>query len=392
MRIYVGVLVLILIGIVAIDLNKPKEIDWRPTFGVHDKIPFGLYVLDQEIGQLTKDSVEKIVVTPYEYFDPLYDYDTLVNTYSVSGNFIDIAEGNNLDALSLKEIFYFVGHGNTALLSMKSYPAALLDSLDLQMQFDYKFSDSVAVWLANPAFSDSRYFIREGAGNSYFTAFDTLNSTVLGYQQTAEKNVNFIKVPYRDGYFLLHTQPASFTNFYLLKETQSEYAAGIMSYLPPGRTFWYAKDALAQRSGSMLRFILDQPALAAAWYLFLAGMLVFIIFHAKRKQRVVPVIQPLTNTTVEFTKTVSNLYYQEGDYDTVIDKKIIYFLEKTRNEFLLDTSKLNEEFARKYAQKSGKDLSLIKSALNKINSYRNSRHISIEADLIEINNAIEKII
>src|SRR5690606_18183480 len=157
-------------------------------------------------------------------------------------------------------------------------------------------------------------------------------------------------------------------------------------------TFWYAKDALAQRSGSMLRFILDQPALASAWYLFLAGMLVFIIFHAKRKQRVVPVIQPLTNTTVEFTKTVSNLYYQEGDYDTVIDKKIIYFLEKTRNEFLLDTSKLNEEFARKYAQKSGKDLSLIKSALNKINSYRNNRHISIEADLIEINNAIEKII
>ncbi len=393
LRIYIGLMMLIFAAIIIIDLNKPKEIDWRPTFSTNDKIPFGLYILDQEIEGLLHNSIEKIAVTPYEYFDPLYDYDTIVNTYSVSGNFVDISEKDNLDQMSLSEVFYYVGHGNTALLSMKSYPAALLDSLQLQMEFDYRFTDSVAVWQANPAFGGKRYYLREGVGNGYFTKVDTLNTTILGYQHAGEQGVNFVKVGYRKGHFLLHTQPAAFTNFYLLKDNHASYAAGVLSYLPEEKTFWYTKDSAAeQRSRSMLRYILDQPALASAWFLFLGGMLVFILFNAKRKQRVVPVIKPLTNTTVEFTKTIANLYHQEQDYDAVIEKKIIYFLEKIRNEYLLDTTKLDEEFARKYAQKSGKDPALVKAALNRINSYRNSRHISIEADLIEINNAIEKII
>ena len=53
-----------------------------------------------------------------------------------------------------------------------------------------------------------------------------------------------------------------------------------------------------------------------------------MIFNAKRRQRVVPIINPLPNTTLDFTKTIGNLYYQEGNHQNIVDKKIIYFLEK----------------------------------------------------------------
>lgn len=116
-----------------------------------------------------------------------------------------------------------------------------------------------------------------------------------------------------------------------------------------------------------------------------------MLFNAKRKQRVVPIIKPLENTTVDFAKTIGNLYYQEGDHTTIIDKKIIYLLEKIRNEYLIDTTKLDADFIKKFQQKTGKSHFDIERMVFLINTHRRSPHNSIEDDLININNAIEKI-
>ncbi|WP_244299013.1 hypothetical protein [Flavobacterium nitrogenifigens] len=141
-----------------------------------------------------------------------------------------------------------------------------------------------------------------------------------------------------------------------------------------------------------MRYIWSQPALKSAWYLGLLGILIFMIFNAKRKQRVVPIIKPLQNLTVDFTKTIGNLYYQEGDHTNIIDKKIIYFLEKIRTDYLLDTSKLDDDFITKLHYKTGKDEKDIRDVVQLINDHRNSYHGSLEEDLIKINTAIEKIL
>jgi hypothetical protein len=110
----------------------------------------------------------------------------------------------------------------------------------------------------------------------------------------------------------------------LLKDNHHQYTEKIVSYIPKGQITWLIKGQTGESiSQSPLRFILNQPALKYAWFLFLIGMVFFMIFNAKRKQRVVPIIKPLTNTTVDFTKTIGNLYFQEGDHQNIIDKKII---------------------------------------------------------------------
>jgi hypothetical protein len=191
----------------------------------------------------------------------------------------------------------------------------------------------------------------------------------------------------------LHLQPAAFTNFHLLKANHHEYTEKVLSYIPKGTVFWYIKDQNGEViSDSPMRYILSQPALKWAWYIFLTGMFLFIIFNAKRKQRIVPIIKPLTNTTIDFTKTIGNLYYQEGDHDTIIDKKIIYFLEKIRNDYLIDTTQLDDDFIKKLHHKSGKDLVVIKRAVLLITNHRRSPYNSIEEDLIQINNAIEEVV
>jgi hypothetical protein len=393
LKIYIVLLVLLLVAIVVIDSNRPKPIDWTPTFSLKDKIPYGMYVFDNEIGSLLKgQKIRKFNKTPYEYFDSKFDYDTLVKDYRIKGTFLSISKISNLDDQSITEICSFVDHGNNAFISSEMIPNALLDSLNLKMDSEYKYSDSIYNWVANKKLGNQKYKITEGVNNNYFSKIDTLNTTVLGYQNGDSTRVNFIKVNYKTGTFYLHTQPVAFTNFHLLKGNHHEYAEKVLSYIPKGKVFWCIKDQTGEViSDSPMRYILSQPALKWAWYLFLIGMLIFIFFNAKRKQRVVPIIKPLANTTVDFTKTIGNLYYQEGDHNNIIDKKIIYFLEKVRNEYLIETYRLDDDFIKKLHLKSGKDLDDIKKIVSLINAYRKNNYLSIEDDLLQINNAIEKI-
>lgn len=395
-KIYVAILVFVLALILIADKGKPKPIDWRPTFSVHDKIPYGLFVFDKEIKTLFKGSkIEKIsTVTPYEYLDSKFDDDTLVANYTIKGTFLTIAERNEIDEQSITELFYFVSHGNNAFLSMRSFPEALLDSLNLEVQSNMKYPSNTSTWMANKKVSTKKYAFKQSI-EDYFSKIDTSNTTVLGYQASAKdkKQINFIKVPYKGGYFYLHTQPAAFTNYHLLKGNDYQYAENVLSYLPKGNVFWYTKGQNGESiSGSPLRYIFSQPALKWAYYFSIIGILVFILFNIKRKQRIVPIIKPLNNLTVDFTKTIGNLYYQEGDHTNIIDKKIIYFLEKIRNEYLIDTSKLDEDFIKKLNHKTGKNIEDVRELVRLINEHRKSYHGSLEEDLIRINNAIEKII
>lgn len=393
-KIYIVFLVLIFIAIIFVDANRPRPIDWRPTYSINDKIPFGLYIFDKETPTLLKkNSLKKVTNTIYEYFEPLYNYDSLVNNYSERGTILSISEYSLIDDQSTQELLYFVSHGNSAFLSSKSFSKILMDSLKFETNNEMIFNKEIKFSLANKKLDTKKYNFDIGAGSYYFGKIDTLTTTILGYQESGNnKYANFIKVPHGNGFFYLHTQPAAFTNYHILKENHSEYLEKIVSYIPKGKIFWTIDKINGESvSSSPMRFILSNPALKWAWYLFLIGMVFFMIFNAKRKQRIVPIVKPLQNTTVDFTKTIGNLYYQEGDHQNIINKKIIYFLERVRNEFLIETNTLDENFIKKLHLKTGKNIEDIENVVRLINYQRRSYHQSIEDDLIEINNAIEKI-
>ena len=392
-RTYLIFLVIVLLGIVTLDATAPKPINWTPTYSISDKIPFGLYVFNQELKSILKpDTLTTVNITPYEYFDDLYDYDTLIDTYKTSGTFLSINEASNFDDESVKELLYFTSHGNTVFLSMKSLPQMLLDSLKIDFSSNFEINANNAVWLSNEKLGSEKYNLTEGLGTNYFSKIDTLSTKILGYQGADKAFANFIKVPYKQGNFYLHLQPAAFTNYHLLKNNHFQYAERVLSYVPKGNIYWYTRDLTkGYISKNPMRFIFSQPALKAAWYLFLIGMIVFILFNSKRKQRVVPIVQPLTNTTVEFTKTIGNLYFQEGNHHTMIDKKIIYLLDTIRREYLIDTTVLDDKFIQKLEQKTGKKSEDLKQLFYKINQHRKGNFESVENDLVEINTLIEKI-
>lgn len=391
-KIYGFILFLLFVGIILADINKPKPIDWTLSFGIKDKIPFGLYVFDQEFPKIFKNyKITKITKTPYEFLDPLFDQDSEVQDYTVKGTFVSICNENLIDNESANELLSFASRGNTVFLSSKNFSKTILDSLKIKMKEDFEYQDSIYNWLSNKNFAQKKYNLLEGLGTTYFSKIDTLKTAVLGFQTGDTSRVNFIKVPYYKGNFVLHTQPAAFSNFHLLKKNHAEYAQNLLAYVPKAAIFWYVKDQNGTLiSDSPFRFILSQPALKWAWYLFLIGMLFFMVFNAKRRQRIVPIQKKLSNSTLDFAKTIGNLYFQEGNHRHLIEKKIIYFLEKIRQDYLMETAVLDDFFVRKLAQKSGKNEEIIAKLVAFINQFRKNNFEIVASDLITCNLLIEQ--
>ena len=385
-KIYIFILCLIPIGITIIDANKPKPVNWTPTYSVKDKMPFGLYVLNNEITTFFKKAtITRFGETPYEYLDPKYSYQD--STYTTKGTVLYIDENAAIDDESAQELLYFVSHGNTAFISSTNFPVKFKDSLHFENAYSNIFSDSLHFSLTNK----EEYSYLKGTQNVYFTEFDSINTAILGYQRNDKKDsvANFIRIPHVNGYFYLHSQPAAFTNYYLLKNNNYKYAEQVLSHVEDKNIFWYLEGSRYQIK-SELSYIFSQPALNWAWKIALISLVVFMIFNAKRKQRIIPILEPLKNTTIDFTKTIGNLYFQEGNHQDIINKKIKFFLEKIRNEYFIDTFDLNETFVNRLHQKTGKNKAEIEHIVQLIKKFRNQVESS-DKDLIALNKALEKL-
>ena len=394
-KIYIAILILIFIGIGFVEVNRPKEIDWRPHYTTNKKAPYGLYVLDKEMRKIfPNQKIEKLDKTPYEYFNTFYDYDSSVSDYSIRGSYFSVENNSKLDKESAVELLVYVSRGNEAFLSANSFSKVLLDSLGLTQGSAYGIKDTAKL---SVEFVDSSTYTFDKINYvSYFDSIDTANAGVLGHIQmkledTTIRYVNFVRLAYGDGYIFLHSTPNVFTNYHLLKNNNHRYASAALSFIQNQYPiYWNTNEFEREEKGeNHLRVILEHDSLRWAWYFLWIGFLIYLIFNAKRKQRIIPIIPPVLNTTVDFTKTISNMYFQEGHYKTVIEKRIIYFLERVRSEFHLDTQNLDEKFITKLQLKSGRPKSLIEKIVKKITSRKLNRYLS-ENDLVELNELLEE--
>ena len=341
------------------DFTKPKPIDWRPSFLSSRKSPFGAYILHNELSNLLPNAkITRTKVSPYEYISE--HYDVLDNeednnnklTYFFLNNYINIGKESCEDLLS------FVDIGNTVFMASKNFPNYLADSLHFKTEYNYNTADiEVILELANKKVSRTKYNYKKAVGISYFTELDSANTTVLGYNKEVNaevKHINFVKIKYGNGNFIFNTQPFAFTNYHMLESNHAVYVADCFSYLPDNNILWDERNkAQSEEIKSKLRFILSKPALKYAWFTTLGALLLFMIFRAKRRQRIIPIIEKLPNTSIAFAKTIGNLYYQEGNPKDIINKKITFFLEYLRNTYLLDTQNLNQDFKRRLHHKTG---------------------------------------
>lgn len=372
--------------------------DWNENFKEKEKSPFGTYIVYHEAASLFKNNtVTLLEKNSYDYL--ILDDD---DDDTERKNFICIKnDAYKLDNKGVDELLNFVAKGNHAFLAFNYFKNSLQTKLEFTTNNLDKSVNSIAalkklkgtVFLNDSTFNKTMFHYDRNLRRHYFLEYNEKRTSILGtHEIDGEKVPNFIKIQHGKGAFLLHTNPIAFTNYSLLNENE-HYVANAFSYLPDGTILWdphikssiYAKE---EDKPSIFKFFLEHETLTWFLYISLLGLLLFMLFNAKRKQRPIPVLDPLQNTTVAFTQTIASLYLKEQHHKNLADKKITYFLQKVRRKYLLDTSNLNQDFINTLAAKSGNDLQRTKYLVNTIITLHKKTECS-EEELIVLHKMIK---
>ncbi|CAM3378363.1 DUF4350 domain-containing protein [Aequorivita lipolytica] len=377
-KIFLFCFLLVLAGLVYMEATKPQPVNWFPSYSKKDKIPLGTYVLFD----LLKNSFnEKLVEKDIPPFEVLQN-STLKGTYFFVNNSLDF------DKTELDSLLNWAEKGNTVFVSANYFSDKLLDTLNLETSTEVnveKIGTEPLLKLVNKKFDSQKPFhIKKDLAVRYFSEIDTVSQTVLGVSgayidalEIKEPRVNFIKIPMGEGQFLLHLQPEIFSNYFLLSEENAQHTSQVLAYINDGKTLYWDN---YYKSGkrldiSPLRVLLNNKYFKWAYYFVLIGVLLFIIFEGRRKQRSIPIVQPLTNKTYEYTRTIAGMYLDKKENHLIAQKQIALFMEFVRTRLRVPTEKINERFYKAVAERSGntqEDTLKLFTFIEKVNNQSNT--------------------
>jgi hypothetical protein len=337
--------ILLLLGIVfAIEYRMTKKFVWIPTYSHTDAQPFGCMLFDsvmqaslpngytiskKTIWQMRHDSVftkKKSILKATDDF--IYNSD-------------------------IRDIFGLVEDGHTILLAAKR-----LNYLTDTLQIDYHYNSDFNIsniagrniektelcWTQDSAayrghpLSVSLYnqlipFTLEGNDS---VACDTLIMLMEYNENNEQVDEHPIALSFKwgKGELILVSAPLLFTNYMTISGQGSLMQARLMDRLkqhPVIRMESYVSGT-AQTESSQFYVFLQRPPLRWALYLTVLSLLLFCIFTARRRQRVIPVVQKPQNMNLEFVKLIGSLYWQQHDNPGLLAKKLAYATEEIRRQ------------------------------------------------------------
>lgn len=409
----IGVLVLVLFAVFFVWQQNNKRLDWRETYDEQKKDPYGTYILAQLLEDYFPNydftSLEKDIIEPLDAAE--------------QGSYIMIGQGMVFDSLELKSLLGFVERGNQAFLSSRTIPSELIYSIvdsfcyDLWWDDYFFFVDTAATIsldhqnLQPSASYTYQHIIRKNEKRYYrWTYIDPDLFCNEEYSFTKMGSIydtlsNFASLSYGDGTFYFHTTPIAFSNIKLLEEKRLDYVSGVFSHLKEGDIYWDATNKVPEQvarrlnqtayapnrglsSESPLQYILSQPPLAWGWYITLAMGLLYLLFRAKRQQKVIPVLEQNKNTSLEFVTTIGRLYFIQNNHRKLCLQKMQFFLSEVRMQFGVATNQLDKEFVEKLSKKAEVSVVLIEKILTYYQNIQSSTFTS-ENTLIEFHQLIE---
>jgi hypothetical protein len=375
---------ILIMGYLVVQYFKPKPTNWTPTYLSEDKIPFGAYILRQRINDILPNTTIKTVQSAV--------YNNLKERPKGQSNYFIIASNLKVDKLDYREMVKYMQSGNNIFIAAFQIQGILLDTLKLQITSDFNFQNKrkYPINFVNPSLKrDLDYYFDKGISEQYFLKADTAKAIVLGKKQ--DEFANFIQYKFGKGSLFILPNPQLLTNYSLLREDGLDYAAKALSYLPNAETLIWDEHFTRPdtQDASVLRVFFKYDELRWAYYIALFSLVAFILFEIKRRQRIIPVIERLKNTSVEFAEVVGRVYYQQRNNRDIAEKKVSYLLEYIRTKYRLKTLDLDQEFKASLIKISSVSADIIDELLEEI-TYLKAGQMVKDQQLIRLNKLIEQ--
>jgi hypothetical protein len=331
-----------------------KELDRRLSLWRKDDIPYGTRVAYESLPRLFPDADVSINGS-----NP-----AALSAREGKKAYIIIVPFMDPQPADVTALMNFVGEGNQVFISANRISTSLLHSLGIRTTtrpgIFFVEPDSLTLGIYHPLNQGYRLYTYPGDSyDNYVTSLDSQYTSVLG--RDGRGRPDFVRIGYKGGgAIFLHFAPLAFSNFFLLHRQNIAYFESALSYLPASVKEVIWDDYFRYDHGkpfSAFQFLLSGPPGTAAlrwafWLLLLLFALIYI-FDSKRRQRMVPLIPALRNTSLDFVQTIGRLYYQRRDNHNLAAKMTAHFQDYARTRWHLVDTTFDEGFENRLANRSG---------------------------------------
>ena len=365
-----GGIALLLLGFFIYQNYTDKQHDWKMNFEEASKEPYGTFVIKEILKQVVaKDSfivLDKKIAK------------SLPITPDKPSSFVFIGEALLLDSSDVKQLLAFVDNGHTAFISSLTIPDLLMDEVflppcDTLYWEDYSvyYDTAVMTNFVHPDLQDATNFVfpyvkNQLILNNYWQQlpphiFCTEENYPVVISQSSDSIVDMALFPYGDGAFYLQTSPIAFTNLYQTKKNGQTYTEKVITHLQTATIYWDEfsnvpaaigrnknwanNDPLTPKEGP-LDYMLSQPPLAWAWYLLLSLGLLYLLFRAKRRQRMIPILAQNRNTSLEFISTIGRLHFTGKNHRRIALQQMDLLERFIRAKYKLSAQDKTEAFIK----------------------------------------------
>lgn len=336
--------------------------DGRITLDRKDKIPYGTWVAFHELDKIFPEA--RVLVN----HDQPGSWDSL-STYDSAQALIIITPRFQASEYEMERLIRFAEHGNDVFIS-SDYISS--DAEKLTGGYTSSFSsvhnyvgdmiipDTLSLQLDKTVNADEPTYTYPGEKfDAVFLKTDSNYTEILGRDLKALPD--FIRLRTGRGQIFIHLAPLAFSNYFILHRQNMRYYEQVMSLIRPSvkKVVW-DEYYLAKKGGEdepdgekWLSVLFRHKALRAALLTAILALFVYTIMEMRRKQRIIPVMAPPRNDSLDFVKTIGRLYYDKADHRNLCRKMGAYFLEHVRNRYKLPTGNLDESFMQLLQFKSG---------------------------------------
>lgn len=387
----------LLLTLFGMSCSLKRETNWSITLERNGKEPYGCYIAYQCLKDLFPTTPILSSKNPLQ---------SIRNSNKRGGQgelVVIVCETLFLDSLGWEDMQTFLQNGNDVVIFSSSLPSYI--QKDLKVHVTY--SDTSNEFEQERAWDTTQ---RQSLDIEFYEKkyeFGFKGYPLLGYYQTDSMNedqftpwghvgkkqkVNLLTW-YHQGSLTLCGSSLVMSNYFLLQENNREYYERLFStYRDNVQKITWSSGAIIHTEGKgedMWDLLWKTPGLLYCFIILLGLLLIYIGFESKRRQRLIPILDPNTNSSLEFTETIGRLYYNKRDHGNLVKKMLQHYLEHIRAKYLLPTNELNEAFAVKLSAKLNQPLSETKAFLAYLEYIRSSSDVS-DTDIIHLHRQLKK--
>ena len=343
-----------LVFVFLLEWNAPSKFVWEPTFNHYDKQPFGCEVFDSLMKKSAPAGYEVTRKTIAQLEREGYG--------KKPHGFLIQSVNFNPSPTDLRALDRLLKAGNKVFIATSDIePDSLYPDLQVDISGRYGFSPmqvkasienqeipyDTLVWCRQSPYQKKEYSVYSAMiGYNVIIGEKTVCDTLVRCWVSEEESdsidgswqVRVVRIKRGKGELFVSCDPLLMTNYGILDTQTNGLIFRLMSQfrgLPIIRTEAYGPET-EYETNTPLRFWLQNEPLRWAIYLTLGGLLLFCMFYARRRQRVIPVVEEPANRSLEFVKLIGTLYHQKHINRDLLQKKYSYFAETLRRMTMID--------------------------------------------------------